>query len=189
MTARRPLVIGLLAVALFAGCGGDDGGSGGGGGGGGGSSAAEWAEDVCSAITTWNESISSTVDSLKSGDLSEDELRGAVEDVESATSNFVDDLRGLGRPETEAGAQAKESLDRLARNIEDNLSTLRSAVDSASGLSGIVAATGTATVTLSTMEEQLSSTFAELQELDAGGELEAAFSEADSCNQLESGGS
>ena len=37
--------------------------------------------------------------------------------------------------------------------------------------------------------EQLSSTFTELEQLDAGGELEDAFEEADSCDELTSGSS
>ncbi len=39
------------------------------------------------------------------------------------------------------------------------------------------------------MGSRLSSTFTELEELDAGGELEDAFSEADSCDELTSGSS
>ena len=34
------------------------------------------------------------------------------------------------------------------------------------------------------MGEQVSSTFTELEQLDAGGELEDAFNEADSCDEL-----
>jgi hypothetical protein len=178
--AGRWLAIGLVAVSLATGCGGDDGG--------GGSSATEWADGVCSAITTWSESITSTADSLRGGDLSEDELRSAVEDFESATSDFVDDLRGLERPDTEAGEKAKESLDQLAGDVEENVSRVKSAVDDASGMSGIVGAVTAVSATLSTMDEQLSSTFAELEELDAGGQLQAALGEADSCNEFESDG-
>ncbi len=39
------------------------------------------------------------------------------------------------------------------------------------------------------MGDQLSSTFTELKQLDAGGELETAFNEADSCDELQSSGS
>jgi ABC-type transporter Mla subunit MlaD len=115
-------------------------------------------------------------------------VSGAVGDVEAATSDFADGLRGLGRPDTEAGQEANELVDQLAGNVEENVSTMRSAVDGASGLSGIVEATNAASAALSAMDEQLSSTFAELEELDAGGELQAAFGEADSCNEFESAG-
>jgi hypothetical protein len=180
MTAGRWLVVGLLAVTFAAGCGGD--------GGGGGSSTTEWADDVCSAITTWSESITSTADSLRGGNLTEDEVRSAVDDFERATSDFVDDLRGLGAPDTESGKQAKESLDELSGNVEENMSKMKSAVDDASGASGVGKAVTAVGAALSSMGQQLSATFTELERLDAGGELEQAFSDADSCDELESGG-
>jgi ABC-type transporter Mla subunit MlaD len=172
------VVVALLAASFASGCGGGDGGD---------SSATEWAGDVCSAITTWKDSITSTADSLKGGNLSEDALRSAADDVESATSDFVDDVRGLGKPDTDAGEQAKESLDQLADEADQNLSAIKSAVDNASGVSGAVAAVSAISAALSTMGNQLSSTFNELEQLDSGGELETAFKEADSCKQLESG--
>jgi ABC-type transporter Mla subunit MlaD len=181
MTAGRSLVIGLLAVSLATGCGGDDGD--------GGSSATEWADDVCSSVTTWTDSISSAVDSLRGDNLTEDGLRSAVDDVESATSDFVDDVKGLGAPDTEAGQQAKESLDRLADDVEENVAEIEEALDDASGGSGVLEALTVITGTLSTMGAQLSSTFAALEQLDPGGELEEAFREADSCDELESGAS
>jgi hypothetical protein len=175
----RWLVIGLLAVSLATGCGDDGGGS---------SSTNEWADGVCSAITTWSESITSTADTLRDGDVSEDELRSAVEDFESATSDFVDDVRGLEAPDTEAGEQAKESLDQLSDNVEENMSKMQSAVDDVSGPNEVgeaVTAVGTA---VSSMGAQLGATFGELERLDAGGELEEAFREAESCDELVSGG-
>jgi len=174
------VVFGLLAASLAAGCGGDDGG--------GDSSAAAWADDVCSAITTWSDSVTSTADSLRGGNLSEDAVKSAVDDLKSATSDFVDDVRGLGKPDTEAGDKAKESLDQLADDADENLSTIQSAVDNASGVSGLVQAVTAVGTALSTMGTQISSTFTELEQLDAGGELEAAFKDADSCKALQSGG-
>jgi hypothetical protein len=174
------VVFGVFAASLAAGCGGDDGG--------GDSSATAWADDVCSAITTWTDSITSTTDSLKGGNLNEDALKSAVDDLASATSDFVDDVRGLGPPDTEGGQQAKESLDQLADDADENLSTVQKAVDDVSGPSGIVAAITAISGAVSTMGQQLSSTFSELEQLDPGGELETAFNEADSCDQLQSGG-
>lgn len=181
MTLGRWLVMGLLAVSLATGCGGDEGG--------GGSSTTEWADGVCSAITTWSESVTSTAASLRGGNLSEDELKSAVDDFESATSDFVDDLRGLEEPDTETGEKAKESLDRFSGNVEENVSKIKTAVDDVSGAGEVAPAVTAVSATLATMGAQLSSTFAELEQLDPAGELERAFSEADSCDELESGGS
>ena len=181
MRTRRWLVLGLLAVSLATGCGGDDGGSG--------SSATEWADGLCSSITTWTASITSTGESLRGGELSEDALRSAVDDLESSTNDFLDDLRALEAPDTESGDQAKESLDELSDDVEDNVETMKSAVDDVSGVSELVEAATAVSGALSLMGEQLSATFSELEQLDPGGELEQAFSEADSCDELESGGS
>jgi hypothetical protein len=173
------VALGVAAASLAAGCGGDGGGD---------SSATEWADDVCSAITTWTDSITSTTGSLRGGNLNEDALRDAVDDLADATDDFVDDVRGLGAPDTEAGEEAKDSLDELADDAEENLSTVQDAVDDVSGPSGLVAAVTAISGAVSTMGQQFSSTFTELQQLDPGGELETAFDEADSCDELRSGG-
>ncbi len=172
------LVVALLAV-LASGCGGDDAG---------GNSATEWADDVCSAITSWSESITSTASTLSDGNLGEGALEDAVDDLESATSEFIDDVRGLGTPDTEAGEQARGTLDQLADEVDESLSAMREAVDDASGLSGVVEAVTAVSAAISSLGAQLTSAFAELEQLDAGGELEAAFEEADSCQELASGG-
>ena len=182
MTAVRAIVIGLLAVSLATGCGGD-------GGGRSGSSATEWADDVCSSIATWTGSISSAADSLREGNLTEDKLRSAVEDVKSATNDFADDVKALGPPDTDAGEQAQESLEALADDLEENTEKIDKALEDASGPSETLEALTAVTGALSTMGSRLSSTFTELEKLDAGGELEDAFEEADSCDELTSGSS
>lgn len=171
------LVVALVAAVLAGGCGGDDE-----------NSATAWADDVCSAVTTWRDSITSTTESLSGGNLNEDSLTSAVDDLQSATSDFVDDVRGLGAPDTESGEQAKESIDQLADQANENLSAIESAVDDVSGASGVVEAVTAIGTALSTMASQVSATVAELRQLDVGGELETAFNEADSCKDLQSGG-
>jgi hypothetical protein len=170
------LIVALVAAFFASGCGGDDE-----------NSATAWADDVCSAVTSWRDSITSATDSLSGGNLSEDSLTSAVDELQSATSDFVDDVRGLGAPDTDSGEQAKESIDQLADQADENLSTIESAVDDVSGASGVVQAMTAIGTALSTMASQVSSTVAELKQLDVGGELEAAFNDADSCKDLQSG--
>jgi hypothetical protein len=174
--ALRTLAVSLVAAFAVAGCGGGD------GGGGDSSSPEEWAGGVCSAITDWGKSITATTNSLRGGNLSKEDLSSAVDDFESATTEFVDDLKALGTPDTDAGDKAKESVDQLADDIDESVSKLKSDVADADGG---VAAAGAVTATLSTLGSQLSSAFSELEQLDPAGELEDAFRDADSCDELQ----
>ena len=176
------LAVPLLAVAVAAGCGG-------GGGNGGSTSATEWADGLCSAITTWTSAISSATSSLQGEGASREGLKDAADEVESATETFVDDVKGLGTPDTEAGQKAKESLDQLADTVTEEVGKIKSAADDVSGASGVVAAASTISATLSTIGQQLASTFQELEQLDAKGELERAFEDAEACDALENTGS
>lgn len=180
MTGRRLVVSGLLVGVLAAGCGGDDDG---------GSATTEWANGLCEAISTWGDSITATGESLRSGATNADDLREAVDEFQNATETFVDDIRDLDPPDTESGQQAQETLEQLADDVDENVTKVREAVDDAEGASEILEAATSISGTLSTMGQQLSSTFAELQQLDAEGELEEAFREADACDELEQEGS
>src|SRR5436190_12043462 len=77
-----------LAVVLAAGCGG------------GGSSSSspspkDWADNLCSAITTWSTSVQTAGQSLKNGSLSEGDLKKTTSEIKDATSKFSDVLKGL----------------------------------------------------------------------------------------------
>ena len=182
--AGRLLAVALLAVFLTIGCGDDDDS-----GSSDASSTTEWAEGLCSAISDWTTSVSSATGSLKGDNLSEEGLKSAAGEVENATTTLVDDLKGLGKPDTEAGQKAKESLDQLAEDMDNEVAKIKSASDGASGVSGVLAAVSTISGTLSTMSQQLASTVSELEQIDVGGELEDAFEQADACNDLGQEGS
>jgi uncharacterized protein YoxC len=166
-----------LAVALAAGCGGGDDEE---------SATATWADGVCSAITTWTDSITSAAESLSAegGGNVEERLETAVDDAREATDTLADDLEGLGPPDTEAGAQAEGAIDTLADEVQQGIERIEAAVDDVSGASEALTAVSTVSATLVTIGELVSSTFAELQQLDASGELEEAFQQADSCADL-----
>src|SRR5262245_44295433 len=87
-TAIRTLVpvLATAAVAVAAGCGG-----------GGGSTttlseSASWANGLCSAVSTWQTSLQSTIDTLKNGNLSKDSLNSAADDVTSANDELKSSL-------------------------------------------------------------------------------------------------
>ncbi len=169
----------LLAVVagalLVAGCGGGDDET---------PSANDWANEVCSAMTTWIGSTSSAIESLGEGGLSEDGLQDAVDDVRAASETLGDDLQDAGRPETESGQEAEALLDGLADDVEENLQELEGTVDNVTGANDVLNAISLITGTLSTMADQIGEAFEQLGQLDAAGELQSAFEESDECSAL-----
>jgi hypothetical protein len=113
--------------------------------------------------------------------VSSDALQGVVDDMKSATSTFVDDLQGLGRPDTESGQQAQDALEQLSDQLDDGVSSIEDAFDDVSGVSGLLTAVSTVSTTLSSMGSDLTSTLDEIRQLDPGGELEDAFDQAGDC--------
>lgn len=172
----RLLLVPLVCAALVGGCGGDDGG--------GGESATEWADGVCSAISDWTGSIQEATDSLRGGNLSQDQLKSAGDDISDATSTFVDDLKGLGKPDTDAGDKAKESIDKLADTVDENVNKIKDAAGDVNSRSSAAAAFSTVSSSLTAMSQAISTTFQELEQADAGDELKNAFEDADSCKEL-----
>jgi hypothetical protein len=176
------LAVALVALAILAaGCGG----------GGGGSdetkSTTEWADGVCSAINTWTDSIRTAGQSLSSGNLSKESLKTAASDVQDATKTLKDDLDNLGKPDTDTGDKAKESIDELSSNIGEGVDKIENTVKGASGANEALTAITTVGQTLQTMGNQVKSTVNELEQLDPGGELDQAFKNASSCSSLRTG--
>ena len=95
----------------------------------------------------------------------------------------MDSINGLGKPGTSAGAQAKDTLDTLS----DQLRTDAETVKSASGSDGVVSAISVASTALVTAKGQVQQAVAQLQKLDAKGELSNAFSQASSCSPYVNG--
>ena len=144
----------------------------------------EWADGLCSSITTWKSEITTIVNSLKGGNLSQDSLTAAVDDAEEATMNFTTELKGLGRPDTDAGQQAQDSVNELTTQIDADMTTIQDAVSNASGVAGVIAAVPTITSTIQSAGNQVADTISGFEELDAKGELESAFKDADSCEDM-----
>ena len=151
-------------------------------------SAADWANGLCSAVSTWSTSVQTTTTSLK-GNVTEDSLKSASADATKATDEFVNDLKGLGTPDTESGKKAKETLDTLAGQLKTNVQTIDKAVNEASGTSGALKAVSTVSSTLVTVGDQVTTAFTSIQQLDTKGELDKAFRNSEECKALNKQGS
>ena len=165
--------LGLVLAALAAGCGGDDE-----------SSTEEWANGVCTAFTDWRDAVTEAGESLQAGSLDQDSLGDAVDELQEATDTFAEDLRDLPELETDAGEEARQTLDQLADDVDQTKEDIRSAVGGAEGVQGVVEAGAAIATTLAQMGQQLGTAFEQLDQLDASGELSDAFESADACESL-----
>jgi uncharacterized protein YoxC len=174
--ARLPLLIAVVVGALLAaGCGGDDTSEA--------SGTTDWADGVCTAITTWTESLTAAAASA-TADPSREGLEGAVADVESATETLQEDLKGLGEPDTEAGEEAQQELEQLSGDLSEDVQKIETAVEDVSGASDVLSATSTVSGTLVSMGDRISSAFEQLEQVDGSDELRDAFEQADACTDL-----
>ncbi len=174
-------VVGVLAAMLLAaGCGSKSSSE---------PSASDWADGLCTAVSTWTTSLQATVDDVKQNGISKDSLTNAIDDAKKSTQTFTDSLDDLGRPNTDSGQQAQDAVNTLSSEIKTDLQTIEDAVSNASGIVGITSAVTTIQQTISKAGTQVKDTVSTLQGLDAKGELEQAFKDAPSCQKLSSSGS
>ena len=150
---------------------------------------AEWVDGVCSSIVTWKNSLTSSVQSVQGGNLTQESLRNAADEMKSATDTLESDIKDLGKPESESGQQAKDSVDQLSSELSDGAESIKSTVDDVSDVSGVVSATASVSATIGTMASQISATVKSLQQLDPGGELQTAFDQSSSCQELKNAAS
>jgi len=183
MVSTNAKRLGVLAVTLallaVAGCGGGDDET---------SGATDWANSVCSAAAAWTESVSAAATSLQGGNLSENSLESAVDDVTEATKTLADDLEDAGKPDTEDGQRAKDLVDQLADEIDEGVEAIEDAVNDVQGGTGILTAITTIGSTLATMSSEVGGIVDQLEQLDLGAELEDALKNSDDCASLRPGG-
>jgi hypothetical protein len=165
----------LLATLAVAGCGGSSSST---------TPTDTWASGVCTAITTWQNQLKSIESSVKSGNVTKDSINGAVSQAKDATNQLGDSLKKLGKPDTQAGQQAKTDVQNLSNELSSGVKTIEDAISNASGAAGVLSAVSTAAGTLSTMVTQVTTTVANLQTLDPSGELEKAFKSSAACKPL-----
>jgi hypothetical protein len=146
------------------------------------SSADDWANGLCSALVTWTNSVKSATGSLKAG-VSKESLESATGDIENASNTLVTDLKDLGKPDTKAGQDAKDAVDQVSGQIEQDVKNMQNAVDKASA-TGVAAAASSVAATLTTMASQIGSAAAKIGDADSGGELNKAFQNSSACKKL-----
>ena len=169
-------MLSALAV-LAAGCGGgnsDD------------DQATAWVNGVCTSFTTWADNVNKSLDSVKSGNLSESSINAAVDDVKSATSGLKSDLQKQGAPDTDAGKEAEDKITTFTDDVTAAQDQVASALEGANGLTEMLSAAAAASSTLTSLAAEAKQTFDDLQSLTSAGsdQLKDAFNGSDSCKPV-----
>jgi hypothetical protein len=149
------------------------------------SATAEWADGLCSAISTWKAELESIATQFTDpSSLTEDVLRSAADEAKEATDMFRDDLDGLGTPDTESGEDIKAAVDQLSTIVQTEVDTIETAVGDVSNLADVATTVTAATASIETMNAALSSTITTIEDADAQGEITDAIDNSPDCANI-----
>jgi hypothetical protein len=171
------LVLGLLVPAA-AGCGGsDDAGA---------KPAAQWADGLCSAVSTWTSAVTDATTRLQRPEsLGADGIGRAVDRVDEATRTFADEVRDLGRPDTASGDDVQDELSQLADELTSSADELGAAVDdSGGGLAELAVRLSSIAGTLAGMADSVGTAYDRIRNESGADELRRAFTSSAACQSL-----
>lgn len=143
------------------------------------SATVQWASDMCTAFTTWKNSLKSI---HLGAHPSSSDVQKAGDEVRDATETLTRSLKGLGKPDTATGEAAKKNLDTLqtvmSKDKEKIEETLKTKPPNAAAA---LAQVSTVTATLAAMVQNLTLAVGNLKKAEPTGELEKAFQQAPAC--------
>jgi hypothetical protein len=155
-------------------------------------SANEWADAVCADLATWRTSITSLAD-VGGGTLTPESLGDKIDEANGATQTLVTELKDLGAPDLGSADQLQAALDTAANDLESSFDTLRQGAEDAAKASSpaaFIEALAALAPQFQALLDTISTTVDELQSADVAGvaqaELQEAFADASSCQQLRS---
>lgn len=150
----------------------------------------KWFDSVCADIGDWKGQIQQSADNVRgqlqsprAGTLAA--IDAEARQVVNATDKLAADLRALGPPDTESGAQAKKQLDALSSQLETTVAAWKQAVESVP-LGGGAAETAQKLAPLASALQSLPTTASStLTSIETNGKkLKEGFEKADSCEQF-----
>lgn len=150
----------------------------------------EWADEVCTSLSDWRESIASLAE-VGDEPLTADSLRDRVSEAEDATSDLVSQLRDLGSPDLEDGDELQAELDDATSELETSFDALRESAEQAADAPageflGELAGLGS---DFTALQAAIAQTVTTLENADVAeesrAELEQAFASSASCQSLQ----
>jgi hypothetical protein len=148
--------------------------------------ASAFADGLCSAASTYKESVKSAASSLKGGKPTKGDVQGAVDDLTSATQKLVTDLKALDAPGTSDGRKARQAVSGLATELQTDLQAIKASLQAISSVADIPSVATTVSATLQAAQSEIAAAVAQLQALDPKSELQQAFQDSGACKSLSS---
>ena len=140
----------------------------------------QWANGICGAISSYGSSVKEAASTIKSGNISQEGLSAAADDITGATQTLATTVRGLDEPATESADTVQKELQSLAADLRTDAKAIDEATSGSSSFLNTVSVVST---TLATAQTQAQTALTELKTVDAKGELKDAFGKASSCNE------
>ena len=145
----------------------------------------EWANEVCSDISSWINSVEDTTVVARRCGFPRDAASDASNGIADATDTLVSDLDDLGTPTTKNAQKLKKTLQQLEDQLEQDTETIEDALSDPGTTTLEVASTfaiiGT---TVQHAIDQLKSAGETLKGLGANKEIQKAFESASACKSL-----
>ena len=144
-----------------------------------------WASGVCSAVQDWINSVESSLKGLKNAGSLSDASQGAINGIDTATTQLGDSFQALGKPSTSNGARAQRALQNLANQLQTTVNNIKQElanppsdpVDIASTFSQVGS-------DVRTSIDAIKSAATTLKQVSSNGQLKKAFQNASSCQSL-----
>jgi hypothetical protein len=139
----------------------------------------QWANGICSAISSYRSSVKEAASTIQSGNVSQEGLSAAVDDITGATQTLTTTVRGLDKPATESADTVQKAFQSLAADLRTDAKAIDEATSGSSSFLNTVSVVST---TLATAQTQAQTALTDLKTVDAKGELKDAFDKASSCS-------
>ncbi len=169
------------SVLVSAGCGGDSSSD---------SKANEaYANSVCTAIGTWEQSVKSIATDF-SGGISKASLQSKLTQVEAATKTATTQIKAVPPPKSTEGQAAKQQLQQLSSDVTNTIDAAQSTIAQLQGNASVATVAGAVAALAPQVKTLISSAQSAVGALkSAGGSLGSAFKSTDSCKSLGSSSS
>ena len=103
----------VLAGLVLAGCGGSSSDT---------KANETYADGVCTAVASWEQSIKDIATDF-SGGISKASLQKKLDQAQTATNTLVSDIKAVPPPDTDEGKAAKQQLDQLTGDVKTTVNT------------------------------------------------------------------